>query len=109
MDAVAKDILRAGGVAEAAVVDALDEQAVDKYLGQVVERAEAIDISFSAVGIANTTLQGTPLIEISLDSFMRPVDTYGLKLVAAMFEMTPPAAQSPNRAAIARHLQLCLF
>jgi uncharacterized circularly permuted ATP-grasp superfamily protein len=30
-----------------------------------------------------------------LDEFaLRPVDTYGLKLVAAMFEMTPPAAQS---------------
>ena len=46
-----------------------------------------------------------------LDEFaLRPVDTYGLKLVAAMFEMTPPRCPKlPNRAAIARHLQLGLF
>jgi uncharacterized circularly permuted ATP-grasp superfamily protein len=32
-----------------------------------------------------------------LDAFaLRPVDTYGLKLVAAMSEMAPPAAQSPQ-------------
>ena len=76
VDAVAKDIRAAGGVAETARVDALDERAVDQYLGEVVEKTGAIDISFSAVGIANTTLQGTPLVDLSLDDFSLPIATY---------------------------------
>lgn len=39
--AVAKDIVSAGGSAEAAEVDALDEQAVDKHLQYVIDEAAA--------------------------------------------------------------------
>ena len=51
VEAVAADVIGRGGVAEAAQVDALDEQAVEKYVGAVAAKAGAIDISFSAIGI----------------------------------------------------------
>ncbi len=51
VDAVARDISNAGGVAEAALVDALDEQAIEKHLSTVAEKADGIDISVNAIGI----------------------------------------------------------
>ena len=50
--ALASEIVGRGGVAEAAQVDALDEQAVERYVGSVVEKAGAIDISFCAISVA---------------------------------------------------------
>jgi NADP-dependent 3-hydroxy acid dehydrogenase YdfG len=51
VEAVAKDVVSAGGSAEAAQVDALDEQAVDKHLQSVIDKAGHLDISFDAIGI----------------------------------------------------------
>jgi NADP-dependent 3-hydroxy acid dehydrogenase YdfG len=51
VEAVAKDIVLAGGWAEAAEVDALDEQAVDKHLQSVIDKAGRVNISFNAVGM----------------------------------------------------------
>ena len=73
LDAVAKDISNAGGVAQTAQVDALDEQAIERYLGEVVRTAGRIDISFNAIGLGDT--QGTPLAEMPLEDFERPVVT----------------------------------
>jgi NADP-dependent 3-hydroxy acid dehydrogenase YdfG len=42
VDAVAKEIVAAGGVAETAQVDALDEKAVEEHLNTVVERAGGV-------------------------------------------------------------------
>src|SRR5262245_11012824 len=58
--AVTNDIVAAGGCAEAAAVDALDEQAVDQHLQAVIEQAGRLDISFNAVGIPDTTIVGVP-------------------------------------------------
>ena len=44
---VANDIREAGGEAETAAVDALDEDAVDRHAGAVVGKAGSIDISFN--------------------------------------------------------------
>ena len=51
LDAVAKSITDAGGLAETAIVDALDQEAVDAYINSVVKRAGSIDISFNAIGL----------------------------------------------------------
>src|SRR5262245_36267654 len=51
VEAVAKEIVAAGGSAEAAQVDALDEQAIDQHLQSMVDTAGRVDISFNAVGI----------------------------------------------------------
>jgi 3-oxoacyl-[acyl-carrier protein] reductase len=71
LDRVAEDIRAAGGAAETARLDALDEQAVDQHADAVAERAGGIDISFNA--IFNQDVQGKPLIEMPLDDFARPV------------------------------------
>jgi NADP-dependent 3-hydroxy acid dehydrogenase YdfG len=62
VETVAKEILAAGGSAEAAEVDALDEQAVDKHLQSVTDKAGRVDISFNAIGIPNPKIR-VPLVE----------------------------------------------
>ncbi len=76
VDRVVRDIRAAGGRAEAAQVDALDEQAVDKHLDAVTAKAGGLDITFNAVGIPNTTLQGVPLVDLTVDQFSLPIATY---------------------------------
>ncbi len=76
VDAVAQDIASAGGFAEAATIDALDEQAVDKHLQYVVDRAGRVDISFNAVGIPDTQILGVPLVELDAGTFALPITAY---------------------------------
>jgi NAD(P)-dependent dehydrogenase (short-subunit alcohol dehydrogenase family) len=68
---VADDILVSGGKAEATQVDALDEKAVNYYITTVVEKAGTIDISFDAIGLE--VVQNMPLVDISVEDFVRPV------------------------------------
>ncbi len=70
---VAEQIRSAGGTAETAQVDALDEQAVEKHIGEVVERAESIDVSFNAISIRDVQL--IPLAEMSREDFVSPIVT----------------------------------
>ncbi|MFI6674078.1 SDR family NAD(P)-dependent oxidoreductase [Kribbella sp. NPDC050470] len=76
VEVVAKDIVSAGGSAEAAEVDALDEQAVDEHLQSVIDRAGRVDISFNAVGIPNAEIVGVPLTELDVERFSLPIATY---------------------------------
>jgi NAD(P)-dependent dehydrogenase (short-subunit alcohol dehydrogenase family) len=76
VDAVAEEIASAGGAAEAAEVDALDEQAVDEHLEAVIGKASRVDISFNAVGIPGTNILGVPLVELDRQMFSLPITTY---------------------------------
>jgi NAD(P)-dependent dehydrogenase (short-subunit alcohol dehydrogenase family) len=76
VEAVANDIVSAGGSAEAAQVDALDEQAIDKHLQSVIDKAGRVDISFNAVGISGTNILGVPLTELAVEQFSLPIATY---------------------------------
>ena len=49
LEAVANDIKADGGAAEVAVLDALDEQAVDEHAQAVVSQAGSIDVSFNLI------------------------------------------------------------
>ncbi|MFJ9029021.1 SDR family NAD(P)-dependent oxidoreductase [Streptomyces sp. NPDC102274] len=73
LEAVASDIRAEGGTVETAVLDALDERAVDAHADDVAERAGSIDISFNL--ISHNDVQGTPLAEMALADFERPVVT----------------------------------
>jgi NAD(P)-dependent dehydrogenase (short-subunit alcohol dehydrogenase family) len=64
---VADDIRAAGGSAETALVDALDEQAVDAF----ADRVGDLDISFNAIGVQDVQ---KPLAEISVEDFLRPIE-----------------------------------
>ncbi len=74
LEAVAEGITAAGGVAEAAQVDALDPEPIEQHLDAVVQKAGHIDISFNAIGIRGD-LQGTPLIQMSWENYTLPVLT----------------------------------
>ena len=76
VEAVAADVIGNGGVAEAAQVDALDEQAAEKYVGAVAEKAGTIDISFNAISIAKALPNRAPLLELSAEHFALPITTY---------------------------------
>jgi NAD(P)-dependent dehydrogenase (short-subunit alcohol dehydrogenase family) len=76
VEAVANEIIAAGGAAQAAEVDALDEQAVDTHLRSVTDQAGHLDISFNAVGIPDATLLGVPLVELDLEQFTLPITAY---------------------------------
>src|SRR5262245_2756994 len=86
VEAVAKDIVSASGSAEAAEVDALDEQAVDKHLQSVIDKAGRVDISFNAVGSPGTKILGVPLVELDVEQFSLPITTYATSyfLIARM-------------------------
>src|SRR4030095_996447 len=76
VQAVAKEIVSAGGSAEAAAVDALDEPAIDQHLQSVTDTAGHLDISFNAVGIPDTEILGVPLVELEVARFSPPIPPY---------------------------------
>jgi NAD(P)-dependent dehydrogenase (short-subunit alcohol dehydrogenase family) len=69
----ASAIAAAGGVAEPAVLDALDEQAVDAHVASVLAAAGSVDVSLNL--ISRGDVQGTPLIEMAADDLLRAVVT----------------------------------
>jgi 3-oxoacyl-[acyl-carrier protein] reductase len=71
VESVAGEISAAGGVAEAAEVDALDEDAIEKHMDHVVARAQRIDVLFNAIGMDD--VQGTLLVDMSAEDFAQPV------------------------------------
>ena len=73
LDRVAEQIRSAGGAAETAHVDALDETAVDTHAAAVAAAAGGIDISFNV--IQHGDVQGTPLVEMRPEDYLRPVAT----------------------------------
>ena len=76
VEAVAREVVSAGGSADAAEVDALDEQAIDKQLQSVIDRAGRIDVSFNAIGIPNANILGVPLVELDVEQFSLPITAY---------------------------------
>jgi NAD(P)-dependent dehydrogenase (short-subunit alcohol dehydrogenase family) len=76
VDVVAEEIVGAGGRAESAEIDALDEFAIDKHLSDVTAMVGGIDISLNAIGIPNSGLQGAALVDLAADQFFEPIATY---------------------------------
>ncbi len=73
LDALAADIKAAGGKADVAVLDVLDEEAVQKHADAVAAQAGSVDISFNL--ISRGDVQGTPLVELSAADLTRAVMT----------------------------------
>jgi 3-oxoacyl-[acyl-carrier protein] reductase len=71
---VAREISTAGGRAETAQLDALDEQAVERHADAVAAKAGGIDIALNAIGIVH--VQGTPFAELSLKDYAHPIAAY---------------------------------
>jgi 3-oxoacyl-[acyl-carrier protein] reductase len=73
LEKVADQIRGAGGAAETAEVDALNERSVDEHAAAVVAEAGSIDVSFNV--ISDSDVQGTPMIDMSLEDYLSPVVT----------------------------------
>ncbi|MDT7724098.1 MAG: hypothetical protein QOI21_674, partial [Actinomycetota bacterium] len=73
LEEVADRIRGAGGVAETAEVDALDASSVDEHADAVAALAGGIDVSVNV--ISDSDVQGTPMIDMSLEDYLRPVAT----------------------------------
>ncbi len=73
LEEVAEEIRSTGGIAETAQVDALDEKAVDEHANAVAASAGGIDISFNL--ISHGDVHGTPMAEMDLEDYVRPVVT----------------------------------
>jgi 3-oxoacyl-[acyl-carrier protein] reductase len=68
---IADEIIASGGKTEAAQVDALDGTSVNNHIDSVVKKAGTIDISFNCIGLQ--VVQNMPLVDMSVDDFVRPV------------------------------------
>jgi 3-oxoacyl-[acyl-carrier protein] reductase len=68
---VADDIVESGGRAEAARVDATDENEVNAFVDSLVHKGESLDLSFCAVDYQ--VVQNVPLVRLSVEDFVRPV------------------------------------
>ncbi len=73
LDIVANEIAAAGGQVEVAVLDALDERAVEDHLSAVVAQAGSVDVSFNL--ITRGDVQGIPLVDMNVADFVRPITT----------------------------------
>ena len=98
VEIVAKEIDHAGGSAQAAEVDALDEPAVERHLLSVVEEAGCLNISFNAVGIPSAGILGIPLADLDVERFFLPITS----AVRSYFLTARSAARLmvPNRAGV---------
>jgi len=77
VDALANEIVAAGGKADAAEVDALDENQIENHLTTVIKTAGGIDISFNAISpVPQPGVQGVPIAKLSVDSFTAPITAY---------------------------------
>ena len=87
---LASEIHQAGGIAYAAEVDALDEQAVQTYLDGVAQQAGSIDILLNVTGPQPKDYgNGTSTLELPLEQFLLPLST----LVPSQFITARAAAR----------------
>jgi 3-oxoacyl-[acyl-carrier protein] reductase len=73
LEEVAGAIRAAGGVAETAELDALDGEAVDAHVDSVAAEAGSLDICINV--ITHGDVQGTPMVEMAVEDYLRPVET----------------------------------
>jgi 3-oxoacyl-[acyl-carrier protein] reductase len=71
VEKVAKELRAADGAAEAAEVDALDEQSVEDHAAAVLAGAGSIDVSLNVISLGEVF--GSPLAEARLEDFERPI------------------------------------
>lgn len=92
LEAVAANLRADGFDAEIAVVDALDEQAVNAHADDVAARAGGIDVSFNLIGRGD--VHGTALVDLSTDDFLRATTT---GLTASFITATAAARHMAKR------------
>lgn len=75
--ALADDLNQRGGHAEAAVVDALDEVEVDRYLAHIVETNGALDVVFNGIGLDIAEIGGgLPTTQLPFQHFLNTFEVH---------------------------------
>lgn len=74
VERVARGIVAAGGQAEAAEIDALDEGGIERHAARVVHDAGRIDVVLNAIGCP--AVQGVPLVDLRREDFLAPIATW---------------------------------
>jgi 3-oxoacyl-[acyl-carrier protein] reductase len=69
--ALAQELADAGAEVRASQVDALDREAVEQHLAEVVRTAGRVDISFNLIGLGGD--QGKPLTAMTREAFDLPI------------------------------------
>jgi len=102
LDAVARQIDESGDEANAAVIDTLDDVAVNQYLDGVVKQTGKIDILLDAAGpLAKQYGNGKFAVDLPVEEFMTPLNT----MVKSRFITARAAA----RHMIAQHSGVIIF
>jgi len=70
------DSVKGPGTIVPAILDALDENAVELHLKRVIKESGKIDVSFNAIGLPQTGHQGTAFVELSVENFLKPISIY---------------------------------
>jgi 3-oxoacyl-[acyl-carrier protein] reductase len=91
LDAVAQRIRTEGGTAHVARVDVLDRAAVRRHASAVAAASGGIDVCFNAT--SNDDVQGTPLLDMQFEDFVRPVS----KAVTAQFNVATAVGREMTR------------
>jgi NAD(P)-dependent dehydrogenase (short-subunit alcohol dehydrogenase family) len=90
VEQMAQEIHQEGGIAYAAQVDALDEQAVKAYLDRIAQETGSIDILLNVMGPQPKDFgNGTDTLELPLEHFLLPIST----LVPSQFITARAAAR----------------
>jgi 3-oxoacyl-[acyl-carrier protein] reductase len=90
LDAIATRIRDHGGTAAVAPIDVLNLRALNQHAATMANSAD-IDICFNAT--SNDDVQGTPLLDIAFEDFMRPVT----KAVTAHFNICTAVGRHMTR------------
>jgi NAD(P)-dependent dehydrogenase (short-subunit alcohol dehydrogenase family) len=102
VEQLAAEIHESGGIAHAAMIDALDEAAVTAYLNRVAREAGSIDILLNLMGPQTKDYaNATPTLDLSLEQFVLPLAT----LVPSQFITARAAA----RHMVKQHAGVILF
>src|SRR6516164_5500863 len=76
VEVVAKHITANGGRAHAAVVDTLDDAAVNQYLSSIVKESGKVDVVLDAAGPLAKEYGNTKMaVDLPIDEFMVPLET----------------------------------
>ncbi|WP_341395111.1 SDR family NAD(P)-dependent oxidoreductase [Arthrobacter sp. G119Y2] len=73
LEAVAGDIRADGGLVETALLDATNARAVDEHADDVAAAAGSLDISLNV--IQHGDVQGSPMVDMYVEDYLRPVST----------------------------------
>jgi len=76
LEGVYNEITASGGKAQMDKVDAVNEQEINDHMKMLISKEGKIDITFNAISVPQTGIQGTHLLDLPIENFNLPIKTY---------------------------------